>query len=89
MGLERGPGRGGIAQRDNPASRNRPGLSGQRPGEWAKGSWAPARSPRARPDPVGCWAGQRKQNSAHALELLSRRGLEHPCETLVAWAREA
>jgi hypothetical protein len=35
-------------------------------------------------------AGERKQNAAYALaELLSRRGLERPCETLVAWAREA
>jgi hypothetical protein len=35
-------------------------------------------------------AGDRKQNAAYALaELLSRRGLERPCETLVAWAREA
>ena len=35
-------------------------------------------------------AGKRKQNAAFALtELLSRRGLERPCETLVAWAREA
>jgi hypothetical protein len=35
-------------------------------------------------------AGQRKTNAAHALaELLSRRGLERPCELLVAWAREA
>jgi hypothetical protein len=35
-------------------------------------------------------AGERKTNAAFALaELLSRRGLERPCETLVAWAREA
>jgi hypothetical protein len=35
-------------------------------------------------------AGERKRNAALALaELLSRRGLERPCETLVAWAREA
>ena len=35
-------------------------------------------------------AGARKGNAAYALaELLSRRGLERPCETLVAWAREA
>jgi hypothetical protein len=35
-------------------------------------------------------AGERKRNAAYALaELLSRRGLERPCETLVAWAREA
>jgi hypothetical protein len=35
-------------------------------------------------------AGDRKRNAAFALaELLSRRGLERPCETLVAWAREA
>jgi hypothetical protein len=35
-------------------------------------------------------AGERKGNAAYALaELLSRRGLERPCETLVAWAREA
>jgi hypothetical protein len=34
--------------------------------------------------------GDRKRNGAFALaELLSRRGLERPCETLVAWAREA
>jgi hypothetical protein len=34
-------------------------------------------------------AGERKRNAALALaELLSRRGLERPCETLVAWARE-
>jgi hypothetical protein len=33
-------------------------------------------------------AGERKENAAFALaDLLSRRGLEHPCETLVAWAR--
>ena len=32
-------------------------------------------------------AGDRKENAAYALaELLSRRGLERPCETLVAWA---
>jgi hypothetical protein len=35
-------------------------------------------------------AGQRKGNAAFALaDLLSRRGLERPCETLVAWARSA
>jgi hypothetical protein len=35
-------------------------------------------------------AGERKRNAAFALaELLSRRGLERPCEALVAWAREA
>jgi hypothetical protein len=35
-------------------------------------------------------AGERKQNAAYALtELLSWRGLERRCETLVAWAREA
>jgi hypothetical protein len=35
-------------------------------------------------------AGKRKTNAAFALaELLSRRGLERPCETLVAWARLA
>jgi hypothetical protein len=35
-------------------------------------------------------AGERKENAAYALaDLLSRRGLERPCETLVAWAREA
>jgi hypothetical protein len=34
--------------------------------------------------------GERKRNAAFALaELLSQRGLERPCETLVAWAREA
>ena len=34
-------------------------------------------------------AGERKGNAAFALaDLLSRRGLERPCETLVAWARE-
>ena len=34
-------------------------------------------------------AGERRENEAYALaELLSWRGLEHPCETLVAWARE-
>jgi hypothetical protein len=33
-------------------------------------------------------AGTRKRNAAFALaDLLSRRGLERPCETLVAWAR--
>jgi hypothetical protein len=35
-------------------------------------------------------ASDRKRNAAFALaELLSRHGLERPCETLVAWAREA
>jgi hypothetical protein len=35
-------------------------------------------------------AGERKRNAALALaELLSRRGLERPCEALVAWAGEA
>jgi hypothetical protein len=35
-------------------------------------------------------AGDRKRDAAFALaELLSRRGLERPCETPVAWAREA
>jgi hypothetical protein len=35
-------------------------------------------------------AGERKRNAAHALaELLSRRGLERPCEALVGWARQA
>jgi hypothetical protein len=35
-------------------------------------------------------AGERKANAAYALaDLLNRRGLERPCETLVAWAREA
>jgi hypothetical protein len=34
-------------------------------------------------------AGERKTNAAFALaELLSRRGLERPCERLVAWPRE-
>jgi hypothetical protein len=34
-------------------------------------------------------AGERRRNAAFALaELLSRRGLERPCEVLVAWARE-
>jgi hypothetical protein len=33
-------------------------------------------------------AGERKGNAAFALaDLLSQRGLERPCETLVAWAR--
>ena len=32
-------------------------------------------------------AGERKGNAAFALaDLLSRRGSERPCETLVAWA---
>jgi hypothetical protein len=35
-------------------------------------------------------AGDRKGNAALALaDLLSRRGLERPCEALVAWARDA
>jgi hypothetical protein len=35
-------------------------------------------------------SGERKQNGAFALtELLSRRGMERPCETLVAWGRDA
>jgi hypothetical protein len=35
-------------------------------------------------------AGERKENAAFALaDVLSRRGLERPCELLVAWAREA
>jgi hypothetical protein len=35
-------------------------------------------------------ASERKGNAAFALaELLNRRGLEGPCETLVAWARTA
>jgi hypothetical protein len=35
-------------------------------------------------------AGERKGNAASALaELLSRRGLERPCEALVAWVRKA
>jgi hypothetical protein len=35
-------------------------------------------------------ASDRKRNAAYALaELLSRRGLERPCERLVAWAGEA
>jgi hypothetical protein len=34
-------------------------------------------------------ASERKRNAAYALaELLSRRGLERPCETLAAWARQ-
>jgi hypothetical protein len=34
-------------------------------------------------------AGDRKGNAAFALaDLLSQRGPERPCETLVAWARE-
>ena len=34
-------------------------------------------------------AGERKENAAYALaDLLSQRGLERPCETLVAWAQE-
>jgi hypothetical protein len=34
-------------------------------------------------------AGERKGNAAFALaDLLSRRGLERPCEALVAWARD-
>jgi hypothetical protein len=39
---------------------------------------------------LGLLDGERKRNAAFALvELLSRRGLERPCELLVAWAREA
>jgi hypothetical protein len=35
-------------------------------------------------------ATTRKSNAAYALaDLLSRRGLERPCETLVDWVREA
>jgi hypothetical protein len=35
-------------------------------------------------------SGERARNAAFALaDLLRRRGLERPCETLVAWAREA
>lgn len=35
-------------------------------------------------------AGDRRANAAYALaDLLSPRGLERPCETLVAWARDA
>jgi hypothetical protein len=35
-------------------------------------------------------AGEHKGKAAFALaELLSRRGLERPCEALAAWAREA
>jgi hypothetical protein len=35
-------------------------------------------------------AGERRGNAAFALaDLLSWRGLERPCETLVAWARGA
>lgn len=34
-------------------------------------------------------AGERKGNAAFALAgPLSRRGLERPCEALVAWARQ-
>lgn len=34
-------------------------------------------------------AGERKGNAAYALaQLLTRRGLERPCETLVAWAAQ-
>jgi hypothetical protein len=34
-------------------------------------------------------AGERKGNAAFALaDPLSRRGLERPCEALVAWARQ-
>jgi hypothetical protein len=34
-------------------------------------------------------AGERKGNAAYALaDLLSRQGLERPCETLVDWARK-
>jgi hypothetical protein len=33
-------------------------------------------------------AGKRRGNAAYALsDLLSRRGLERSCETLVAWGR--
>jgi hypothetical protein len=39
---------------------------------------------------LGLLTGERKRNAAFALaELLSRRGLERPCEALAAWAREA
>jgi hypothetical protein len=35
-------------------------------------------------------AGDRRAKAAYALaDLLSRRGLERSCETLVAWARDA
>lgn len=39
---------------------------------------------------LGAMRGPRAKLAASALaELLSRRGLERPCETLVRWAREA
>jgi hypothetical protein len=34
-------------------------------------------------------AGDRTSNAFALADLLSRRGLERPCETLVAWARQA
>jgi hypothetical protein len=45
---------------------------------------------QAIPGCAGCHGTRGKGNAAYALaDLLSRRGLERPCETLVAWAREA
>ncbi len=45
------------------------------------------RPPASRPALV-LLARERKSNAAFALaDLLSRRGLERPCETLVAWGR--
>jgi hypothetical protein len=42
------------------------------------------------PPPPPLLAGARRRNAALALaELLSRRGLERPCEALVACGREA
>jgi hypothetical protein len=39
---------------------------------------------------LGAMRGPRAKLAASALaDLLSRRGLERPCEVLVAWAREA
>jgi hypothetical protein len=49
-----------------------------------------ARRPQAILAALVVMAGERKGNAAYAVaELLSRRGLERPCQALVAWASGA
>jgi hypothetical protein len=58
-------------------------------GASAARSTLPSRRPRPSSRRSSSYVAERKRNAAFALaDLLSRRGLERPCETLVTWGRK-